>query len=670
MKHRNLFTTLGVVVALTLAFTLATRGQEGPRASSAGSSDDTTAPPPAAKPEQPATAPVPADTVAAPAPAPATTPAPAAAVAPAEASVDTSASPAAVVPAHAAKTSPAPAASPSSAAAGASTSGLRRLDLPEEDTARDSHKQLRDTIRDSVRKHIRTRHEDQSENDRVSVLHDVHVEEGEKAIQAVAVFGDTTVDGEATDQAVSVWGSTTVNGSVGNQAVSVLGNTTVNGSVGDQAVAVGGNLVVNGHVGGQVVCVGGDLTLGPDAEVDGEVVCVGGEMKKAPSAILHAHVEQVHLPVLRPLFAWVTSALLKGRLLSFDPHAAWAWLVAFGFLAVYVLLALVFPGGMTKCAETLEQRPGHTILTALLAMLAMPLVFVLLAITGIGVLVIPFLAIGLFAAKFFGRAAMLAWFGRRFTGLLGTGRWSHVAVSVAFGGIIVALLYTVPILALVVAMLISVLGLGAVIYTLILSIRRNGAKPAPVAPAVPSTGAPLPLPPPLPAAVAVSAAGVPALSAGSAVPPAISAANPPLAMPAAIPPITISAATLPRAGFWIRTAALAIDAILCAIVLKLLPFVHVNFGTFLLVLATYGAVMWKLRATTVGGSICHLKVVRLDDRPLDWTGAIVRALSCFLSLAVVGFGFVWVAFDDEKQSWHDKIAGTTVVIVPKGVALI
>jgi uncharacterized RDD family membrane protein YckC len=243
-----------------------------------------------------------------------------------------------------------------------------------------------------------------------------------------------------------------------------------------------------------------------------------------------------------------------------------------------------------------------------------------------------------------------------------------VAVSVALGGIIVTLLYTVPILALVVAMLISVLGLGAVIYTLILSVRRNGAKPAPTAPAVPGAGASLPLP--LPAPMIASAAGVPAQVAGSPVPPAISAAVPPLAMPAAIPPIAISAATLPRAGFWIRTAALAIDAILCAIVLKMLPFVHVNFGTFLLVLATYGAVMWKLRATTVGGSICHLKVVRLDDRPLDWTGAIVRALSCFLSLAVVGFGFVWVAFDDEKQAWHDKIAGTTVVIVPKSVSLI
>ena len=586
-------------------------------------------------------------------------------MAPADASASTSAAPAAVAPPNTDKTSPAPQAAPSAVAADASTSGLRRLDRTTEDTAGDRHNQLRDTIRDTVRKHIRARHAERAENERVSILHDVYVDKDERTTQAVAVFGDTTVDGEATEQAVSVWGSTTVNGSVGNQAVSVLGNTTVNGSVGDQAVAVGGNMVVNGHVGGEVVCVGGDLTLGPDAEVGGEVVVVGGEMKKDPSAILHGHVEHVHLPVLRPLFAWVTSALLKGRLLSFEPHAAWAWLVAMAFLGLYVLLALVFPCGMTTCAETLEQRPGHTILTALLAMLAMPLVFLLLAITGIGVLLIPFLAIGLFAAKFFGRAAMLAWFGRRFAGFLGTGRWSHVAVSVAIGGIIVALLYTVPILALVVAMLISVLGLGAVIYTLILSMRRNGAKPAPVALPVPPAGSP----PPLAPAVAL-AAGVPVETTGTAIPPAIPAATPPPTISAGTPPLAISAATLPRAGFWIRTAALLIDGILCAIILKLIPFAHINCGAFLLILATYGAMMWKLRGTTVGGSICHLKVVRLDDRPLDWTGAIVRALSCFLSLAVVGFGFVWVAFDNEKQAWHDKIAGTTVVIVPKGVALI
>jgi uncharacterized RDD family membrane protein YckC len=49
---------------------------------------------------------------------------------------------------------------------------------------------------------------------------------------------------------------------------------------------------------------------------------------------------------------------------------------------------------------------------------------------------------------------------------------------------------------------------------------------------------------------------------------------------------------------------------------------------------------------------------------------IVRALACFFSLIVVGLGFFWIAFDPEKQGWHDKIAGTVVVKLPKGVSLV
>jgi uncharacterized RDD family membrane protein YckC len=41
-----------------------------------------------------------------------------------------------------------------------------------------------------------------------------------------------------------------------------------------------------------------------------------------------------------------------------------------------------------------------------------------------------------------------------------------------------------------------------------------------------------------------------------------------------------------------------------------------------------------------------------------------------LSLAVAGLGFLWIAFSDEREAWHDKIAGTAVVKVPKGVSLL
>jgi uncharacterized RDD family membrane protein YckC len=80
--------------------------------------------------------------------------------------------------------------------------------------------------------------------------------------------------------------------------------------------------------------------------------------------------------------------------------------------------------------------------------------------------------------------------------------------------------------------------------------------------------------------------------------------------------------------------------------------------------------MWKLKGATVGGIVFDLHVVRLDGRPIEWETAIVRALGCFLSLAVVGLGFIWIAFDDGSQAWHDKIAGTVVVRVKKGVPLV
>ena len=109
-----------------------------------------------------------------------------------------------------------------------------------------------------------------------------------------------------------------------------------------------------------------------------------------------------------------------------------------------------------------------------------------------------------------------------------------------------------------------------------------------------------------------------------------------------------------------------IDALLVGFLLKVLGQHHLE----LLVLAAYGAVMWKLRGSTVGGIVLDLHVVRLDGREVDWETSIIRALSCFLSLAVAGLGFIWIALDANNQAWHDKIAGTVVVRVAKGVPLV
>jgi uncharacterized RDD family membrane protein YckC len=188
----------------------------------------------------------------------------------------------------------------------------------------------------------------------------------------------------------------------------------------------------------------------------------------------------------------------------------------------------------------------------------------------------------------------------------------------------------------VVFLLLSWVGLGAVVYTLILAVRaRRSVAPRTESPGAASSGA-------AEAGAAEAGAGAP----GVAAPP-----------PGPVPPIS---AGMPHAGFWIRMAALLIDLMLVGIVMAIL---HAHMQ--LVALAAYGAIMWKLRGTTVGGILFDLRVVRLDGLELDWGTAIVRALGCFLSLAVVGLGFLWIAFDPVRQAWHDKIAGTVVVRVPR-----
>lgn len=468
---------------------------------------------------------------------------------------------------------------------------------------------------------------------------------------------------ESADAVVAVFGNATSAGTVGDSVVAVCGNVHVTGPVGNSVVAVCGNAYVDSKV-REVVAVAGDIELGPHAEVMGDIVNVAGTLKRDPKAIVHGQMPQVAigagpLVLLESGRTYVTECLLKLRLLAFAPGLGWAWAIAVGFLVFYVLLALLFRGGMDKCVNTLETRPGGSILASILTLLLMPVLTVLLVITVVGIAVLPFLGLALMIAGLFGKATMLAWLGRRITRLFGEGPMNHPAFGVLIGGVIVLLLYTVPVAGFIVYKGFGILGLGVVVYTVMQSSKRE-KRAAVVAPVSAPVGA-------VSGAAFAVAPAVATVGGGAAV-----------AEEVVAPPVVLAtpASALPRAGFWIRTGALAIDVILGAVVVGLcsdfLRALHIhNFpGFLLLLLAAYGAVMWKLKGTTIGGIVCGLKVVRMDNRPIDWATAIVRALGCFVSLIVAGLGFIWVAIDDDKQSWHDKIAGTTVVCSRGSVSLV
>lgn len=486
----------------------------------------------------------------------------------------------------------------------------------------------------------------------------------EQAEVVVSIFGSSTSEGRVRDSVVSILGSSTASGDVRGEVVSVMGNSRLlSGRVGGAVVSVLGNTYVNGHVGGEVVSVLGNVELGPEAVVHGEVVCVGGRVIRDPAAVLHGQVNNVAFGFtfggFEWLQVWAKKCLLLGRPLAFGENLMWAWWLALGFLAFYIVLGLFFPRGVAKCAQTFEESPGYSLLTAILVTLLTPLAGVVLVVTVLGT---PALVIALFIAGLFGKAVMLAWIGRRITNHL-PGPLGAPAMAVLVGGVIVLLLYTIPFVGFFVMKLLSWIGVGVVVYTIIQMNRRPTLGGAVDAAATSSSATAAPA-----SGMVAVAPVVPVVESSEAGAPAPGTAVPPPVAPVASVPVVISAATLPRAGFWIRLGASALDFLIVGLTVSLMPdFWQPN---MMLIYAAYCCVMWALKGTTIGGIICGLKLVRLDDRKVDWATAIVRALGGFLSLAAAGVGFIWVAFDDQKQSWHDKIAGTTVVRVPKGVSLV
>jgi hypothetical protein len=447
-----------------------------------------------------------------------------------------------------------------------------KIEIEIERTEEAADEAMREAER-AVREAERAREWQGRDRDRV-VVHvsaDSKLPANESAAAVISIFGNAEAAGDVYEAVVAIGGNARATGSVGEGVIALLGDTYVDGKVGEAVVAIMGN-----------------VELGPNAEVHGEVVSVGGTIIRAPGSVITGTQQQIafgdHFGPMEGLRAWFKECFLYGRPLAFDVDVRWAWWMAFGFLALYVIVALLFDSAVTRCVETLEERPAQTVLASILSVLLSPVMVVVLAITVIGIALIPFLGIGLLCAGLFGKAVVLGALGRRVTRFTGIAPFGHVAFAVLIGGLIATLLYTVPVLGYITYNVLSFIGLGAVVYTLILAVRPTSATAAPAAATADTFASPT-LPPPLP----------------------------PQAPP--VNPSNLEFTTMPRAGFWIRMGALLIDVLLIGILVEWMePTGHL----MLVALAGYGALMWKLKGTSVGGIIFNLRVVRTDARDIEW----------------------------------------------------
>ncbi len=422
-------------------------------------------------------------------------------------------------------------------------------------------------------------------------------------------------------------------GETKQNVVVIGGDVKVDGDVDRDVVVIGGSAEVNGAVNGCLVVVLGSLKMGPDAQVQRDAVVIGGPFEQDDTATIGGERVFVGLNHALPNFGWLKQWLSRGLMLArpLPPGLMWVWGVAVVFLMIYLLLALLFPRPLQASVISLQERPIGSFFTGVLVLLLFVPLVIFLAITIVGIPVIFFLICATVFAFLFGKAAVYSYAGQQVTR-----QWkpdgAKLMLVLLIGAVLFYLIYMVPVVGFLTWGMVTVLGLGAVVLAAFRSFRREDAPAYPSAPPVIVTG--------------VGAATIAGTAGG--------AEN--------LPPTEV--VVMQRVGFWRRSVATFLDFILLCL---LIP---VTGPAFLLIWAAYHVAMWTWKGTTIGGIVMGIKVVRLNGAAVNFSVALVRCLSSFFSALVLFIGFFWAGWDRDKQSWHDKIAGTIVVRVPKGMSLI
>jgi uncharacterized RDD family membrane protein YckC len=130
----------------------------------------------------------------------------------------------------------------------------------------------------------------------------------------------------------------------------------------------------------------------------------------------------------------------------------------------------------------------------------------------------------------------------------------------------------------------------------------------------------------------------------------------------------VSLASDEKAGFLTRTLAFLFDAILLGIIGTILAGILFadaapTTGFVLLLDLVYFSYFWSAQGggRTPGMRALNIKIVKTDGSDLTVSGAVIRYVGLLVSFFVIFLGVIWVAFDAQKQGWHDKIAGTYVI---------
>lgn len=219
----------------------------------------------------------------------------------------------------------------------------------------------------------------------------------------------------------------------------------------DKAVSIGGDVTVIGKVKGDAVAIGGSLFLRGGSSVGGNAVSVGGTIVKAPTAVVRGDITEVAIPIMG-------GAAAAGL---FGGFALFSLLSFIGFVVLAAILVALFTPQLKLVSTTIEKNIVKTILWGLLITVLFVPIMILLAISIVGIVLIPVWVILVSAAGLFGYIAAAQFIGKKILAAFKLKKVTFIVETLA-GILLLALVSLVPILGGLIKAIVCLGGLGAV----------------------------------------------------------------------------------------------------------------------------------------------------------------------------------------------------------------
>ena len=235
----------------------------------------------------------------------------------------------------------------------------------------------------------------------------------------------------------------------------------------DDAVAVGGSVYVEGIVDGDAVAVGGTVHLGEEAIVHGDAVTVGGKIDEAEGAMIYGTSVDVGSFDFGNIFEG--KHFLGGhrgipKIFTIIP--------LIGLIALVLLLSALIPTELGTVATNIKNEPIIMFLWGLLGIILIVPLAVMLAISIVGIVLIPIELLAVFLASLIGYIAVAIIIGRKILRAL-KNETPSVILSAILGILILWLVGLIPIFGSIIKAIAGIMGFGAVIIAV---ARRNKKK--------------------------------------------------------------------------------------------------------------------------------------------------------------------------------------------------